>query len=54
MGKEKMQGVAYLENSDFTEDGKLKVSSDKPVMIYIWGSFCGFLEKSNFYLSRNA
>lgn len=41
-GKEKMQGVAYLENSDFTDDGKLKISSDKTVMIYIFGSFCHF------------
>lgn len=37
-----MQGVAYLENSDFTEDGRLKIKSKKPVMIYIWGSFCSY------------
>lgn len=31
----------YLENSDFSQDGKLLVSSDKPVVILLKADYCG-------------
>lgn len=37
-----MVGVAYLENDDFTDDGKLKINSEYPVMILLQGDYCGY------------
>ena len=36
------ESVIYLENEDFTEDGKLKVLQDKSVVIMLGGNFCHF------------
>jgi thiol-disulfide isomerase/thioredoxin len=36
------ESVIYLEEEDFTKDGKLKVLQDKPVVIMLGGNFCSF------------
>ena len=36
------ESVIYLESEDFSDDGKLKVLKDKPVVILLGGNFCGF------------
>jgi thiol-disulfide isomerase/thioredoxin len=33
--------VYFLEDSDFTANGKLKHKTSKPVVIMVMGSFCG-------------
>ena len=40
------QNVAYLDASDFTSDGKLKAKSDKPVVVMVMASWCGFCKKA--------
>ena len=40
------QNVAYLDSSDFTSDGKLKAKSDKPVVVMVMATWCGFCKKA--------
>lgn len=40
-----LENVAYLEDGDITSDGKLKIPSNKPVVVMISGDFCGFCRK---------
>ncbi len=37
--------IAYLEDEDFTPDGKLKLKPGKPVVIMIQGDFCGYCKQ---------
>ncbi len=37
-----LENVAYLEDGDITSDGKLKIPSNKPVVVMISGDFCGY------------
>ncbi len=37
--------IAYLEDEDFTSDGKLKLKPGKPVVIMIQGDFCGYCKQ---------
>lgn len=37
-----MSKIFYLENSDFSQDGKLLVNSDKMVVILLQADFCGY------------
>jgi thiol-disulfide isomerase/thioredoxin len=40
------ESVKYLEDEDFTSDGKLKIDPKKPVIIMIMGNFCGWCKKA--------
>ncbi len=40
-----LENVAYLEDGDITSDGKLKIPSNKPVVVMLQGLFCGYCKK---------
>lgn len=40
------ESVKYLENEDLSPDGKLMFDPNKPVIIMIMGSFCGWCKKA--------
>ncbi len=37
-----LNNIPYLENFDFSKEGKLKVKMAKPVVIMIQGNYCGY------------
>jgi len=39
--KDLLRPVAYLERSDFNDNGDLSLASSSPILIMIQGSFCG-------------
>jgi thioredoxin-like negative regulator of GroEL len=40
-----MTKIFYLENSDFSQDGKLLINSDKMVVILLQADFCGYCKQ---------
>ena len=40
-----LKNVAYLEDGDISSNGTLKIDADKPVVVMLQGTFCGYCTK---------
>lgn len=41
----KLKNIYYLQNGDFSDDGTLKVPHNKPVIVAVVASWCGFCQR---------